>query len=211
MSIYIAGTEKIQLFEDESELDHLLTFILKVSELIRLKRTGWVRAGVRDPERVAGHMFRMAVLALLLEEDSYDKRILNGSAVVISLVHDIAECIVGDITPSDGVSEEDKHLREINAMTTLVKNLPTGRVSLEFFNAFERYEEQHPGDKAAQLTKDLDKFDMIMQAMEYEEKSKKGNFLQDFFDSTKNVFRHEKVQLWDLRLRENRQKLHNHT
>ena len=46
--------------------------------------------GVRDPERVAGHMFRMAVLALILEDDCYDKRILNGSAVIISLVHDIA-------------------------------------------------------------------------------------------------------------------------
>ena len=134
-----SGTEKIQLFEDVSELDNLLTFILKVSELTRLKRTGWVYKGVRDPERVAGHMFRMSVLALILEDDCYDKRILNGSAVIISLVHDIAECIVGDITPSDGVSEEDKHLREMNAMTALVKNLPTGRVSLEFFNAFERY------------------------------------------------------------------------
>ena len=37
-----SGTEKIQLFEDVSELDNLLTFILKVSELTRLKRTGWV-------------------------------------------------------------------------------------------------------------------------------------------------------------------------
>ena len=50
---------------------------------------------------------------------------------------------------------------------------------------------------------------MIMQAMEYEEKSKKGDFLQDFFDSTKNVICHEQVQTWDQRLRENRQKLHN--
>ena len=49
------------------------------------------------------------------------------------------ECIVGDITPDDGVSKEDKHSQEMNAMTILVKNLPTGRVSLEFFNAFERY------------------------------------------------------------------------
>ena len=135
----------------------------------------------------------------------------NGSAVIISLVHDIAECIVGDITPSDGVSEEDKHLREMNAMTALVKNLPTGRVSLEFFNAFERYEEQHPGDKAAHLTKDLDKFDMIMQAMEYEEKSKKGNYLQDFFDSTKDVFRHDRVQAWDEKLRKDREKLFNNS
>ena len=96
-----------------------------------------------------------------------------------------AECIVGDITPSDGVSEEDKHMREMNAMTALVKNLPTGRVSLEFFNAFERYEEQHPGDKAAHLTKDLDKFDMIMQAMEYEEKSKKAIICKTFLTQPK--------------------------
>ena len=39
---------------------------------------------------MAGHMYRMAVMALFLEEDSYDKRILNGSAVIVSLVHDIA-------------------------------------------------------------------------------------------------------------------------
>ena len=90
ITICFSGTEKLQLFEDLSELDNLLTFILKVSELTRLKRTGWVRAGIRDPERVAGHMYRMAVMALFLEEDSYDKRILNGSAVIVSLVHDIA-------------------------------------------------------------------------------------------------------------------------
>ena len=90
ITICVSGTEKLQLFEDLSELDNLLTFILKVSELTRLKRTGWVRAGIRDPERVAGHMYRMAVMALFLEEDSYDKRILNGSAVIVSLVHDIA-------------------------------------------------------------------------------------------------------------------------
>ena len=80
---------------------------------------------------------------------------------------------------------------------------------LLYSHLYNRYEEQHPGDKAAHLTKDLDKFDMIMQAMEYEEKSKKGDFLQDFFDSTKNVIRHEQVQNWDQKLRENRQKFHN--
>ena len=50
-----------------------------------------------------------------------------------------------------------------------------------------------------------------MQAMEYEEKSKKGNYLQDFFDSTKDVFKHETVQAWDEKLREDREKLYNHS
>ena len=30
----------------------------------------------------------------------------------MALVHDLAECIVGDITPSAGVTREEKHARE---------------------------------------------------------------------------------------------------
>ena len=29
------------------------------------------------------------------------------------LVHDLAECIVGDITPSDGIDKEKKHQMEL--------------------------------------------------------------------------------------------------
>ena len=129
---------------------------------------------------------------------------MNGSAVIISLVHDLAECIVGDLTPSDNVAAEEKHNREMNAMMTLVKQLPTGRMALEFFNAFERYEEQHPGDNDAKLAKDLDKFDMVMQAYEYEDKTRKGKFLQDFFDSTQGIFKVPEVIAWDARLRQKR-------
>jgi putative hydrolase of HD superfamily len=31
----------------------------------------------------------------------------------MALVHDLAECIVGDITPHMGISKEDKHRREM--------------------------------------------------------------------------------------------------
>jgi putative hydrolase of HD superfamily len=30
----------------------------------------------------------------------------------MALVHDMAECIVGDLTPADAVDKEDKHRRE---------------------------------------------------------------------------------------------------
>ena len=120
---------------------------------------------------------------------------------MIALVHDIAECVVGDLTPSDPVSPEEKHQMEMEAMSNLVKQLPTGRLALEFYNGLERYEAQDPGDSEAKLAKDLDKFDMIMQAYEYEERSRKGPFLQDFFDSTVNVFQVPKVKAWSDRLR----------
>lgn len=32
-----------------------------------LKRTGWVNHGVKDPETVAGHMYRMAMMCFLFE------------------------------------------------------------------------------------------------------------------------------------------------
>ena len=68
------------------------------------------------------------------------------------------------------------------------------------------------------LTKDLDKFDMILQAHEYEVAAEKkakafgkktGNgtaenkkFLQQFFDSTTDVFTTKTVKAWDKKLRE---------
>ena len=68
-----------------------------------LKRTGWVDHKVRDPERVAGHMFRMALMAVALEEEETvggKHVILGGSAAIVSLLHDVPECIVGDLNPA---------------------------------------------------------------------------------------------------------------
>ena len=81
------GTEKMQVFGDDTQLRDLLGFILKVSELTRLKRTGWIRSGIRDPETVAGHMFRMAVMALLLEENLHNdtlKSTIRGKFINMS-------------------------------------------------------------------------------------------------------------------------------
>jgi len=53
------------------------------------------------------------------------------------------------------------------------------------------------------LTKDLDKFDMILQADEYETTEGKF-FLQEFFDSTEGVFRTPKVKILAETLRNQR-------
>jgi putative hydrolase of HD superfamily len=41
----------------------------------------------------------------------------------MALVHDLAECTVGDITPHCGVLPEDKHRMEDEAMEEICKNL----------------------------------------------------------------------------------------
>ena len=201
------GHEKYTMFRDTSDFASLLTFFIKISGLQRLQRTGWVRSGVRDPEKVSGHMFRMGVMAILMESEitEADDRILGGSAVVLSIIHDMAECIVGDITPSDPVTPQEKHEKEVDAMKSLVKDLPCSTHSRELFDGFMRYENQLEGDEEAKLTKNLDKFDMVVQAEEYEEKRKpkqaESNFLQDFFDSTENCFQNNTIRMWDKKLR----------
>lgn len=41
----------------------------------------------------------------------------------MTLIHDLAECIVGDITPYCGISPEEKHRREDEAMKDICKLL----------------------------------------------------------------------------------------
>ena len=94
------GCENYEMFGDASQLKAILAFLLQVSTLMSLKRTGWVDHKVRDPERVAGHMFRMALMAIALEDEEAvvgKHDILGGSAAVVSLLHDVPECIVGDL------------------------------------------------------------------------------------------------------------------
>ncbi len=118
------------------------------------------------------------------------------------MIHDLAECIVGDITPSDPVSPEEKHRLEIDAMDKIVQNL-SPRLSKQFTDIFKRYEAAHPDDECATLAKDLDKFDMVLQAFEYEEKEKRFGDLEDFFQSTSkpDLFKHPIIQAWNLELR----------
>ena len=61
------GWEDLALRADPLPLKRLLAFWLHISKLQKLQRTGWVRCGVREPETVASHMYRMAMMGLLVE------------------------------------------------------------------------------------------------------------------------------------------------
>ena len=41
----------------------LINFFTKVGQLKKIKRTGWVLRGVQDPESIADHSFRLALMA----------------------------------------------------------------------------------------------------------------------------------------------------
>ena len=75
----------------------LIEFISEVGRLKRLPRTGWVESGVPDPESVADHSFRVALLTLVLA----DLKGLDAlKAVRMALIHDLGEAETGDLTPA---------------------------------------------------------------------------------------------------------------
>ena len=97
--------------------------IINLVIIFRLKffhflKTG-LRVGVNNPESVGDHMYFMALMALTSTPENLDR----SRCIEIALVHDLAECIVGDITPEkfSGVSKEVKHKMEQEAMENIVK------------------------------------------------------------------------------------------
>lgn len=68
-----------------------------------IKRTGWIRRGIREPENIVEHMYNCWLMAALYlpdeipESSDYDKsKVLN-----MLLIHDLGEYHTGDIARSD--------------------------------------------------------------------------------------------------------------
>ena len=146
--------------------DNVLEFLRLAGLLKDLPRTGWVRKGVDTPETVSGHMWRMSLAAMALaESEGLDTK----RCVRMALVHDLAEAEVGDICPHDPVSSEEKHRRERESMVGVRSLLAEANLkgpANEILDLWEEYEAQETDE--ARFVKDLDKFDMILQAAEYE-------------------------------------------
>jgi len=169
----------------------LLKFFMLVGDLKHIPRTGWVRKNVQNPERIAGHMYRMGVMSLFFNEaDGVDR----DKCMRMALIHDVAETIVGDITPNDPVTPQEKKDMESEAIRSLANLLEDANVGKEMVDLWQEYEDAQSPE--AKVVKDLDKFDMILQAFEYEKEMDSPQRLEEFFSSTKGVFKTDKVKQW---------------
>lgn len=104
----------------------------------------------------------------------------------LALIHDLAEAIVGDISPYCGIDREEKLRREHKAIIEISSLLPklSGE---EILSLFDEYESQQSAE--AIWVKDCDRYDMIQQAFEYEKRDETPMKHQEFFDSTKGKFK----------------------
>lgn len=130
--------------------------------------------------------------------DEYD----TNRCLKMALVHDLAEATLGDITPHCGVSDVDKHALELSAITQLTSNLTggidsNGGLALAGKDILELWKEYEEGTtNEAKLVKDMDKLEMTLQALEYEQDGKNGKTLDGFFDSTRGKWRTQIGEAW---------------
>ncbi|KAM7487568.1 hypothetical protein LguiB_025052 [Lonicera macranthoides] len=166
-----------------------IDFLTLCHSLKTTKRKGWINHGIKGPESIADHMYRMSLMALI----AGDVPGLNRERCIkIAIVHDIAEAIVGDITPSDGVPKAEKSRREQAALNEMCKVLGGGMRAEEIQELWAEYENNSSIE--ANLVKDFDKVEMILQALEYE--MEHGKVLDEFYLSTAGKFQTEIGKNW---------------
>lgn len=118
-------------------------------------RAGWLRVGLEQPESVAAHSWGLAWLALVLAPPHLDRARL----LALCALHDLPEALVGDITPHDGISRQDKADRERSAAATMLATRP------DLWGLWEDYEKDR--SEEAHFVHQLDKLDMALQALRY--------------------------------------------
>ncbi|MCX7623063.1 MAG: HD domain-containing protein [Thermomicrobium sp.] len=160
----------------------LLRFIQLLGRLKTLRRQGWIDRGVRAPESVAEHSFRLAAMGWVLAQERPD---LDASRVaILGLVHDVAEALAGDRTPFDRALaagfepaelfrqrpvydpeyEARKTKAEREAIREMARLVPTSAGS-ELVAAWEEYEAGETPE--ARFVRQLDKLETVLQALEY--------------------------------------------
>ncbi|KAI3775337.1 hypothetical protein L1987_49909 [Smallanthus sonchifolius] len=166
-----------------------IDFLTLCHSLKSTKRAGWVKRDIAGPESIADHMYRMGLMALIASDAPGVNR---DKCIKMAIVHDIAEAIVGDITPSDGVPKVEKNRREKEAIDHMCKLLGGGPRAEEIHELWMEYEENSTTE--AKVVKDFDKIEMILQALEYENEQNKD--LEEFFQSTAGKFQTDLGKAW---------------
>jgi putative hydrolase of HD superfamily len=203
-----------------------LPFFHLLNRLKTNKREGWRRFGITDGESIADHMYRMSIITLLCPP-TLASRLDLGRCTQMALIHDMAESLVGDITPVDGVPKAEKSRREAATMDYLCGSLlggvkggiaaaaaaaaggttssdePAGGPGRAIRAIWQEYEDSQTLE--AKFVHDVDKMELLLQMLEYE-RAREGNVDLSEFGWVAKKIELPEVKAWAEELLADREK-----
>lgn len=117
-------------------------------------------------------MYRMSLITILAPPALASKLDI-ARCTKMALIHDMAEGLVGDLTPVDGVPKVEKNRREAETMDWVANSL-LGKVhgginGKEIRAIWQEYEDSETME--SKFVHDVDKIELILQMVEYERAS----------------------------------------
>ncbi len=159
-----------------------------------LPRKGWLERGLPAGrvESVGSHSFGTALLALVLKEAGVlAAGVPVERLVAVALLHDITESVTGDVTPADNVTPARKATMELDAVRQLLGDVP-GMAGLQReLEAFVTAGDAAGKDPVYALVKQIDKLDMMIQALRYEKES--GKDMGDFYGNPRRYLSDQRL------------------
>ena len=173
----------------EEKLKNSMRFYMLATQLKYKIRSGWDKShwnvSKERVESIAEHVYGTCILALSI--DSEFKTDLDINKVIKMLVlHELGEVIIGDITPFDNITPEEKMKKEHEAMREVIGDLVNQE---EFLLLLFEFDEKKT--KEAIFAHHCDKLEADIQAKVYQDMG-----CQHPLDEQENnvVFKSNKVQ-----------------
>ncbi len=162
----------------------LVAFAENVGKLKRVPRKGWVsQVGIEAPESVADHSFGCAVLAMCLG----DLKGLDMEKLLrLALLHDLHEALIGDYDAFDKqrIGDAQAKKNQQQSIKDVFAALPQA-ISEKYVRLAEEYLRQETPE--ARLVKQIDKLEMVLQALQYEKEGYDRGKLQAFWDGVEGA------------------------
>lgn len=140
-------------------LSGAVAYLFELGTLKNLPRAGWLRLGVRVPESVAEHSFRVGVAGMVLAAiEGADV----GRTSALCLLHDSPETRIGDVTAIGRAYLTAAEPEAVAAHQTAAMPEAAAKVFTDLVAEYEAGETPE-----AKVAKDADKIESLLQAVEY--------------------------------------------
>ncbi len=141
-------------------LTSVLNFFAEAGLLKRVKRSGWWVAGIKDPESVAEHSFRTAVMGFCM---AYLEGVDPFKVMAMTLFNDIHEARINDLHKMGHYYIDFKNA-EKKVFQDQVRRLPQ-----QVKNSLEPLRREYDAQQTAEsiLARDADILECLVQAQEY--------------------------------------------